>query len=239
MNPCTTNDCSDIMAFNNLGAQHIQTGDYQTATEYLSAALKLSKQQSNADCLEEYNEVYHHSVTTNIDTWMSQNYCCVSDSIDSSHGEFVYRDPILILSNASASSHDLAIPIVITFNLGLTYYLLGTTMDHTVDRLVLLRSSMRLYQYSFRLQRSLGRASRSPRYFMATINNAGIVYSNLGETRNADQCFQQLLTLLMYMNTKRFASNNNSATVSGYEALFFQNTCRVLNIYQTPCAGTA
>jgi hypothetical protein len=97
--------------------------------------------------MEESNEVYHQSVTT-IDTWTSQDCCCGSDSIDSSNGEYVYRDPIDIPTDAYAH-YDLLIPIIITFNLGLVYYLLDT-MDHTVDRLrTLLRSSLRLYDIPF------------------------------------------------------------------------------------------
>jgi tetratricopeptide (TPR) repeat protein len=250
---------SRTTTLNNLGAECIESGDYRRSIEFLSAAFHLSKQQlrdySSTERDHDNKSVYRHSLST-FDTWMTKNEydsassndvgttgecvyrnpLSISDSIDidSSNEEFVYRDPIYIPSDAY--SHDLLIPIVITFNLGLAYYLLATT-DHTVDRLTLLRSSLRLYQHSFRLQRTRGRASHSPHYFMAAINNVGVVYSNLGETRNADQCFQQLLTLIMYMNTKMAAPSSNNKTASGYEA-FFQNTSRVLK-EQTPCAGAA
>jgi tetratricopeptide (TPR) repeat protein len=257
----------NTITLNNLGAGCIDSGDYRRSIEFLSAAFQMTKQQLRDHSSTEQDHeksVYRHSVST-FDTWMTKNEndslndigtttdttgefvyrnpLSSSDSIDnssiSSNGEFVYTDPIYIPSHAY--SHDLLIPIVITFNLGLAYYLLATT-DQTVDRLTLLRSSLRLYQHSFRLQRTRGRASHSPHYFMAVINNVGVVYSNLGETQSADQCFQQLLTLLMYMNTKMAApsSSNNSSnnnTSSGYEA-FFQNTSRVLK-EQTPCAGAA
>jgi tetratricopeptide (TPR) repeat protein len=244
MNP-SINDGTNIIALNNLGAQYMQMGDYKTAIQFLSSSFSLSMQQLHhhftATTDERSAVVYRHLVTT-IDTWMKRD--CNYPSNKNVSGEFVYRDPIWIPDKAYPN--DLIFPIVNTFNLGLAYHLLATTTTTTTSRdddgieedtVKLLRQSLKLYQYSFRLQRTRGRAGNSPFFFMATINNVGVVFSILGQTRDANQCFQQLLSLIMYMKTARVSMATSNYNVSEFEA-FFQNTCRS-DDPSLVCAGAA
>jgi tetratricopeptide (TPR) repeat protein len=232
MNP-SINDGTNIITLNNLGAQCMQMGDYKTAIKFLSSSFSLLKQQLHHPCTAtDESAVYRHSVTT-IDTWMNRD--CNYPSNENVSGKFVYRDPICVPDKAYPN--DLIVPIVITFNLGLAYHLLATTSRNGIeDTVKLLRQSLKLYQYSFRLQRAGGRAGNSPFFFMATINNVGVVFSILGKTRGANQCFQQLLSLLMYMKAASVDMATTNYKVSEFEA-FFQNICRSDD--PSVCAGAA
>jgi hypothetical protein len=228
------NDGKNIIALNNLGAQCMQMGDYKTAIRFLSSSFSLLKiQLHDHHTATDESVVYCHSVKT-IDTWMKRD--CTYPLNENVSGKFVYRESICVPDNTYPN--DLIVPIVITFNLGLAYHLLATTSkDGIEDNVKLLRQSLKLYQYSFRLQRTRGRAGNSPFFFMATINNVGVVFSILGKTRGADQCFQQLLSLLMYMKTASVSmATRTNCNLSEFEA-FFQNTCRSDD--PSVCAGAA
>jgi tetratricopeptide (TPR) repeat protein len=245
MNASSIDDGTNIITLNNLGAQCMKMGDYKTAIKFLSSSFSLSKQQLHRHCTaaaaaaSDESAMDRHSVTA-IDTWMNRDYDYPSN--ENVSGKFVYRDPICVPEKGAYPNDLIVIPSVITFNLGLAYHLLATrtsrggiTEEITVK---LLRQSLKLYQCSFRLQRARRKGGNSPFFFMATINNVGVVFSILGKTRDAKQCFQQLLSLLMYMKTAASVADMETTTsynVSELFEAFFRNTCRSSSV----CAGAA
>ena len=55
---------------------------------------------------------------------------------------------------------------------------------------------------------------------MAVINNIGLVFTSLGEKHNGDECFLQLLSLLMYLN---FGGENSRSDFD----TFFRNAAKM------------
>ena len=120
---------------------------------------------------------------------------------------------------------DLMIPVAITFNLALSYDLLSQRVSSLgFDSTALKDQALQLYQYAFRLQRLRKTASQAPLYYMATINNIGVLFDKLGDKEQAEECFQQLLALLMYLS---FANDKGIANKSKFEAFFHQSTTRL------------
>ena len=95
-----------------------------------------------------------------------------------------------------------------------------------------MRQALRLYQYTFQLQRTQARSSQSPFFFMACINNIGLLFCELGEAHQAEECFNHLLSLLMYMST------SGSEEPSRFE-FFFANTARLTYEACSICAAAA
>jgi len=172
----------------------------------------------------------------------------VSDSTILDDG-FVYNRPIHIpykpvnghrsccrFSHESADI-DFATPVAIAFNLGLAYQLISVHLSKEGHdpalRRRMMRQSVNLYKYTFRLQRTRNcRSSQSPFFFLATINNIGVMFSGLGENENSRECFNQMLALLMFMNAR-------GCFVGGpgqFEA-FFRNTAQVSHV--NCCIGAA
>lgn len=206
---------------NNLGADFIERGDYAQAIDCLSRAFIQSKHALDVRLAAggRIGEQYHAAACV-IDVWMAR------ETPDDKHqnGDFIYTQPMRVPPKATNPS-EISVAVANTFNLAIAYHLASLYSAHTPafqgnSQDQLLRQALRLYQYTFRLQRTQARSSQSPFFFMACINNIGIVFDNLGERNQSEECFQHLLSLLMYMTSA-------GAVESSRFEFFFTNTTRL------------
>ena len=214
------------VALNNLGADHVECGDYTKAIEVLSAAFQFTRKDLDDRLATSELERYHHSLNP-LDIWMAgdvpeQDTIFGTDSV-------IYKNPMYIPSTASNPS-EVSIAVVVTFNLAVAYHLASMYGAQTEafdgnTKHQLMQQALRLYQYTFRLQRTQARSSQSPFFFMACINNIGVLFRELGESHQSEECFNHLLSLLMYMST--VDATMTTTTDPSRFAFFFTNTARI------------
>mmetsp|Transcript_124373 Transcript_124373/g.175463 ORF Transcript_124373/g.175463 Transcript_124373/m.175463 type:complete len:235 (+) Transcript_124373:55-759(+) len=228
------------ITLNNLGARLIDDGGFEDAIPYLSAAFQSSKRK--------FDEIYAQS--GQIPTNMDQRSSTVIDAYmtrdvpgDKNQEDFVYTHPIHVPPEATKAS-ELTIVVATTFNLAVAYHMASRVhnaacacngrddLQAKINSHQLMRQALRLYQYSFRLQRTQAKSTQSPLFFMACINNIGILFQDLGESTQAAECFNHLLALLMYMSS--VGSDDSS-----YFESFFQNSSRLGNEACTVGAAAA
>jgi hypothetical protein len=234
---------SFIISTSNTGAHCLASGDCDSSIEHLSTAFKQSRDEVLKEASRrkasgsppggmEPGHDHHRSCGDLIEAWMTK----APEEVDL-YSHYIYSSPIFIPLNANHNDAIL-VSVVVSFNLGLAF-LEAARRDggDWLTRSTRLRQGLKLFQYSFRLQRARGKkASQSILFFMATVNNIGVMYSNLGETSHANECFHQLLALLMCIN----ANANEAGLASNYGA-FLQNTTRVAasGKYAPCCVGAA
>eukprot|EP00934_Nitzschia_sp_Nitz4_P008935 Nitzschia sp. Nitz4//scaffold115_size69933//717//1409//NITZ4_005993-RA/size69933-processed-gene-0.49-mRNA-1//1//CDS//3329533472//8925//frame0 len=210
-----------VQELNNLGCQCLETERYTEAVTLLSAAF----QRSQA-CVNTLEISVNMEAAILVDYWMTRTEMDEDFSSDS----FVYTHPVYLKSKI------FEIPVVtytviVSFNLALAYHMVaerqlaqmqqpGNSKKFTYTVQQLKEQALQLYQFSFRLQRAQARSSHSPLYFMACINNIGVLFMDLGEFVKGGECFNHLMALLMYMNAIGGSDPSDFSS-------FFQNSWRM------------
>jgi len=214
-------------SLNNLGAALIETGNYAQAISCLSSAFQHSKTalEIRTGIGQRIGERYHPAACI-IDIWMMRDTTTDEKRPQLQYCEFVYTHPMKVPTQATSPS-EISVAVAIAFNLAVAHHLAslqGCTGAHSFQgnsKEELLRQALRHYQHAFRLQRTQARTSQSPFFFMACINNIGVVFDNLGEKHQSEECFTHLLSLLMYI------SSTGSVEPSRFEFFFTNTTSRL------------
>lgn len=208
---------------NNLGAREMERGEYALAIAYFSSAFHKSKTG-----LEGYSQggmEVDSSCATSIERWMTNSGGSEITDEKQLQEEYIYSNPLMIQPSATENVSALTLSVVVSFNLAMAYHLISrerTDLLHSSGvqtRDKFMRQALQLYQYSFRLQRTQAKSIHTPLFFMACINNIGMLFLDMGEVEKGSQCFNHLLALLMYMNTVGTADRSNFAS-------FFRNSWR-------------
>jgi hypothetical protein len=177
-----------------------------------------------------------------IDCWMArQSKSALSlfdGDVNNDDGVYFYNEPIrvpmplparevLVRDDFDCFSYPaIRTAVVLTFNIGLCYQLLATREGGSFSssppasgyRETMLRRSLSFFENALRLQRTqYSRASESPLFFMAVINNVGILARALGMHQTASGCFHQLLSLLMYVSTTSTSGHYQQVVVSHHQ----------------------
>lgn len=194
---------------NNDAVRHIASGENALAIQNLTFALnecklvmesemQLKTQQENLtlDQCMEYSEEIHEPENArgkDFDIYGQGIYIPLELSLDSN-------------SNVMISA-------MIIFNLALAQQLLDSKPDSKCIKLV---QAAKLYDLVFHLQRD-GRLRDNVYFMLATVNNLGVAYEQLGNTEAASACFERLLSTLMLMldcgeTTPRFGRFLRNAT---------------------------
>ena len=93
------------------------------------------------------------------------------------------------------------ISAIIIFNLALTHHLEALETQQICNTTVTstLRKSAKLYQLAFNMLQEVTVQSNNLIFAMATVNNLGLVFEMLEDDDAAHECFEQLLSTLMFL----------------------------------------
>lgn len=228
---------STVTLLNNMGADLIECGDYVGSIEFLSKAFQYSRQELDDRMASDVviPDIYQPSACV-IDLWMMRDIA--EDSSQEQGDDVIYTLPMHVPLKATNPS-EVSVAVAITFNLAIAYHHASRHCNSIIalqgnSQEQLMRQALRLYQYTFRLQRTQASSSQSPFFYMACINNIGTLFHELGENIQSEECFNHLLSLLMYMNMN---AGGGGAGRGGEDvfvdpsrfAFFFLNTTRFVH----------
>jgi tetratricopeptide (TPR) repeat protein len=200
---------------NNAGVELLKGSNYKDATASFTAALtKIQELLVDEDVLMCCEETQDATIDNDSDQNMvldSESEFtkthCLSFALPLESGESILSDPnhrsifcqpILLSSKQATSSVEACnmASFAIMFNLAMTYHLNG--MESVATRQGKLRKALRLYEfaYSVQMQESI---QLQITYTLGMVNNLGHIHEILGDNQKAQQCFQHLLSTLMYM----------------------------------------
>lgn len=229
-------DNSSIIAMNNRGAREIACDDFHSAIEHLSHALHSSRTCAR-NPLDNFNQA-----TFDISVLMEEGYNAMKAAMEAEElvpslqritpSDFIYSSPISVPDSAflvPGLRTEVAISSIVIFNLALSHHLLAiqtkllNPKQHTT---ALLAKSMKLYELAIQLQQqdaAISSANCSKLFILSLLNNLGNIYRLLGNEVASQYCFQQLLSLLLYLNYhdgfSKISDTSNYST-------FFKNVLR-------------
>lgn len=218
-------------ALNNIGVDFLAKKNYGLAIRYLSLAFEQSRSALHGyiSGLESFGISSNEcpSMACALDFWMMVDGGSPEDTRPQNvRGASVYLTPINIPEKATRPS-PINVGASVAFNLALAYHMAAFSESSIQEytgknqKENVLREALRLYQYAFRLQRTHAASTDSPFFFMACINNIGIIFACVGDNTKSNECFQHLLSLLMYLTTTGKTLNPSKYSI------FFDNTSRL------------
>jgi tetratricopeptide (TPR) repeat protein len=194
---------------NNAGASCIEAGDYSKAIVNFSRALKSSKASIDNN---KQGEPESLPFKIDLDTFMMTHGKSDKDPKDgneSSSDFLVYKSPIRIpeslFQQEGFDSEEVLFSVIAIFNLALAHHLSG--LESKVSSTNMLQKAVKLYEYGVQIQES-HRSDECPctLFFLSTLNNVGDIHRRLGDALTSERCFQQLLSILMFLGEYELAS---------------------------------
>jgi hypothetical protein len=213
MNSNKTNTITSI----NDGACQIEAGDYRSAIVSLAMALKSCK--ASTEVVEQGQEAAQYSF--DFDLLMTQGPVDKKErSTTDIPDQMAYIRPIYIPERLGQENgfDAQAVFSVAVFNLALAHHLGG--MEDTPSSINLLQKAAKLYEFGVHIQEGHQSDDYSTGilFFLATLNNLGDVHRRLGNNMKSEQCFGQLLSILMFLS-----DSGEQASSSNLE-VFFRST---------------
>lgn len=188
------NSFQEAIAQANRSCSLVEAGLYDAAIDQLSSTLlstmKIIMTQANEE----------RSLETSLDQCMKTRSS--SMSIDEEmQGQFLYKRAILIPTDLEMSYRELVmVSCMITFNLAIAYHQRGDTES--------LARAMKLYELSYNLQRDQ-QLDNNILFTLAIVNNLGLVHRQLNDELAAGECFDHVLSTLMYLTCCGQASESH------------------------------
>ena len=175
-----------------------------------------------------------HSCMSSFSSGSASTYC--DEQADDEF--FLYRHPIHLPESTGVElplreDTCTAISAALIFNMALANQLLTTAELYTFGDLTAakerLERSAKLYELAYNLQER-NEVCLSPLFMMAIINNLGLIYQSLDQKDTACNCFQHLLTTLMFVTD--YEHGDGTVALDG----FFRNTTHLIS---QPCPAPA
>jgi tetratricopeptide (TPR) repeat protein len=211
MNPSTS---IAVSRFNNEGVSLIESGLYDEAISTFSKGLTLVKQvlalqgdddqadEAAADSMETSAEpasdspiCYFHKMQEP----QATNECRDQEEVLSDE-PFIFRAPLYIQSrvtdHASSTAYYVKSSFMILYNLALTHHLSALSRNDTQKRL---QKALKLYELAYTIQMTED-IQLTVLQTMAIVNNLGLIHTALEDEEKARQCFQHLLSSIMFLN---------------------------------------
>jgi tetratricopeptide (TPR) repeat protein len=215
----TTDQYQLATQLNSQGATLLENGQYEEAQFAFTKALKIFQQMMNErhnnDVVDQHYQPAKQA-TSSLDQCMKQILLPVerpTADIPSSDGEyFIYDSPLGINAcppNGTWQDISTTDSAIVIFNLALSLHLgsvksNGTqqlsspseTLDEQSKQLEMAKS---LYELAYRLQGQIDETQCNFRFIFAVTNNLGHVLKSLQKPQRAIQCYEHLLSMLMYV----------------------------------------
>jgi tetratricopeptide (TPR) repeat protein len=207
----------NTISYSNAGASCIEAGDYSIAIVNLSEALKYSKASMGNGQGEQQSLPFK----IDLDMFMTQGKSDKDpkDGNESSSDFLVYSSPIRIpesLFQQEGFDSEVLFSAIAIFNLALAHHLSG--LENKASSTTMLQKALKLYECGVQIQEG-HRSAACPctLFFLSALNNVGDIHRRLGAASTSERCFQQLLSILMYL------TECEEASAPQFE-LFFKST---------------
>lgn len=155
-----------------------------------------------------------------------------SSSSSSSSSAFMYKQPLHISGNLpSAYESQIFMSVVLIFNTALAYQMAADQLrSESLSSSLFVRKSIKLYRLAYNIYHEETFGS-SPYFCMAIVNNLGLLYEENQCRDKSEQCFQHLLSTLMFL----VDCKENMEEFQGY----FENTSHLIFKKKDPVAPAA
>jgi tetratricopeptide (TPR) repeat protein len=186
---------------NNAAASLVAAGEYNTAIQEFSFALKTYQQ-----VMIEADDEIPQPVKNNLDQCMVKSDLAVADCrkeachvIDNDQ-QYMYRQAIHIpLDIESSYEASVIVSSMIIFNIALAYHLSALATSDKKHQSKKLRKATTLYEMAYGLQGRNAQLENNVMFTMAAMNNLGVIYLQLEDRETASKCFQSLLSTVMFL----------------------------------------
>jgi tetratricopeptide (TPR) repeat protein len=222
---------------NSQGATLTENGRYQEAESVLTKALKTFQQMMNERDNNDVVEQHYEQAVLSLDQCMKQ----IVQPPPPDEGGFVYDCPLRIVNDKLSKRCPAAAwqqtttkdSAIIIFNLALSLHLGAVKMlSSPQKRLKQLEKARNLYELAFQLEGEIEQANF--RFMFAVMNNLGHVLKCLQKKKRAAKCFEQLLSILMYVVDRSAAgSSSEVGEIDGY----LRNTSHLVLVKSTAAAA--
>jgi hypothetical protein len=150
------------------------------------------------------------------------------ESAEEDSSPFIYRYPIRCpfqesqFENCVLLDLDVTLSAAIIFNLALAHHLYATERERSSEsdpslNVTMLEKSVRLYEFAHHLLTRQQGLDLDIVFLMATINNLGHAHKALNASSpKAQNCFQQLMSVLMLLTDGSEEERNNIAFLAGF-----------------------
>jgi tetratricopeptide (TPR) repeat protein len=209
MNPSTAAIASRL---NNLGVNLIESGLYEQAIASFSKGFTVVKKvlSHQGKCTAPLEEP---ATMENASEPVAQAPSChfhkMQEATPMEIGEteepvcsdepFIFRNPIFIPCHAmdlTCFKYYVKLSFIILYNLALAHHLSGVSGNNTLMRL---RKALSLYELAYTIQMTEN-IELTVLETMAIVNNLGQIHTSLENKEKSCQCFQHLLSTIMFLN---------------------------------------
>jgi hypothetical protein len=206
MNPSTA---SAVSRFNNDGVSLIESGFYDEAISKFSKGLTLVKQvlanqgdndeadkRAASDSMKTSTEPASHYPICQFHKMQEPN---VTKGFLSDDDPFIFRAPLYIQSRVTdhtSFTYYLESSFMLLYNLALTHHLSALSGKDTQKRL---QKALGLYEFAYTIQTTED-IQLTVLQTMAIANNMGQIHAALDDEVKSRQCFQHLLSSIMFVN---------------------------------------
>lgn len=215
-------------SLNNKAVAFIADGEYEHAITTLAAALMASKQcmaESDTSCddgqrddnIIDLDECIAQTQLSSDDDNDDRSWCDLQ--VGGKNKAYLYHRAIPIPSNLPTCGYEGSVltSVIIIFNLALSYQLAA---ESSKKKSRYLSKAAKLYELAHNLYDE--EEYESVTFAMACINNMGIIYQELQNVSAAEECFQHVLSTLMFL-----VDCGVPEVSSSYDG-FFRNTTQLI-----------
>ena len=193
-----------VIEANNLAVAMIKNRHYHKAISSLKTALKAHQQESNSST----NNYIDHS---SIDKCVMQSSHLAKNMLLGDNNEYMHSQGIFIpFKNKLLPQY---IPSVLIFNLALAHHL-SSKIKSKSHRVSDLKKAAKLYQLAYNANEEF--CESNILFTLATVNNLGLIQKELNDKEASQQCFDHLLSVVMFLVDSKRSLDMESDHIDGF-----------------------
>ena len=174
----------------NIGVAYYEDGQYEEAivafTEALTSSKKVLLFENANDCSDTIE-----SLASPFQPYFGKSEKILSGASDL----FIFLNPIKVLNKLPTTKRYKTLSLITMFNLAICHH--RSAIKNSMDKTAL-RKALQLYELAYAIQMQEG-IDMTLTPTMIIMSNVGHIHKILGNDENANQCFQHLLSTLMFL----------------------------------------
>ena len=207
----TSHTATVATSLNNEGISQVEMGNYEAAAASFSKGLSIVKQALSSNDWENLSSRPFQETQSSAEETPACQFCklhsseiimdCDDDDDEkdlSAQEGFVFKDPIMVLPQSMASpsyAFFVKLSFIQLYNLALTHHLCAL---HRANPEPFFRKALSLYELAYTIHVSED-VELTILQSMAIVNNLGQLHRKLDDFEKSQQCFENLLTTLMFV----------------------------------------